>query len=551
MSRNNDIDKLIDAGLNRYSAGDLDGALVAWEQALAIEPANPQATSYLGYVRINYEALQSASQSPVATDSVSHPALFAIDDSPQYVIGSSELDSASVVTEPVRRAPAVDSYGDDWFFEDDVALGTLQRSRTQSIDLSPASLAELALQFSLEDDEALGTGDAVSFESLTTEYPATAQRSSAEGAEARRSNPKNATTGARVSRPPQFEVRVRSPSSAPGDQRSDQATLDPYRELASFAPAEADNSAIERALQEIAPISDDSARATDDLIASLPIPRRVATARGSERPISGGEASAHQPVSFADGSANTADPRGRGTSQSSTPDSGSDMDLPELPGWAPVLVEDVPVDIPTGELPRGLHAEVDDDNLPTRQSARAITARSVGRARTGASTGRDLLPQKPPRADSIDACAAQILDEIDAEGGRTDEPKDDRIRRRLTALFSRAAVWTDSEPEKAVCAVELALSEDPGSALAQKLIHRNREAIMTVFHNYLGNLDRKPQLERPLHELESVSITPRAAFLLSRIDGELTLDEILDVSGMPRLEAYRHLCQLFLRKILG
>jgi hypothetical protein len=29
--------------------------------------------------------------------------------------------------------------------------------------------------------------------------------------------------------------------------------------------------------------------------------------------------------------------------------------------------------------------------------------------------------------------------------------------------------------------------------------------------------------------------------------GSLSLDEILDVSGMPRLEAYRYLCQLFLR----
>ena len=48
----------------------------------------------------------------------------------------------------------------------------------------------------------------------------------------------------------------------------------------------------------------------------------------------------------------------------------------------------------------------------------------------------------------------------------------------------------------------------------------------------------------------SAPISPRAAFLLSRVDGTLSLDEILDVSGMPRLEAYRYLCQLFLRGIL-
>ena len=106
------------------------------------------------------------------------------------------------------------------------------------------------------------------------------------------------------------------------------------------------------------------------------------------------------------------------------------------------------------------------------------------------------------------------------------------------------------ELDKAVAAVDLALSEDPNSALAQKLIHRNRDTIMTVFQSFLGDLERQPQLARPLHELASAPISPRAAFLLSRIDGTLSIDEILDVSGMPRLEAYRHLCQLFLRGIL-
>ena len=63
-------------------------------------------------------------------------------------------------------------------------------------------------------------------------------------------------------------------------------------------------------------------------------------------------------------------------------------------------------------------------------------------------------------------------------------------------------------------------------------------------------MDRQPQLAKPLHELQNAPISPRAAFLLSRIDGTLTVDELLDVSGMPRMEAYRHLCQLILRGIL-
>ncbi len=155
-----------------------------------------------------------------------------------------------------------------------------------------------------------------------------------------------------------------------------------------------------------------------------------------------------------------------------------------------------------------------------------------------------------PRMDPIDARSTEILEEID-RGAPASETREERTRRRITALLDRAAAWgRDADFDRAVTAVDLALSEDPNSALAQKLIHRNREAIMNAFQAFLGDLQRTPTLARPLHELGSAPISPRAAFLLSRVDGTLSLDEILDVSGMPRMEAYRYLCQLFLRGIL-
>jgi len=157
---------------------------------------------------------------------------------------------------------------------------------------------------------------------------------------------------------------------------------------------------------------------------------------------------------------------------------------------------------------------------------------------------------EPVAMDPIDARSADILEQVDS-GAPAIETREERTRRRISALLDRAVVWgRDAEVDRAVTAVDLALSEDPNSALAQKLIHRNRETIMSAFQAYLGDLSRTPVLARPLHELGSAPISPRAAFLLSRVDGTLSLDEILDVSGMPRLEAYRYLCQLFLRGIL-
>ena len=210
------------------------------------------------------------------------------------------------------------------------------------------------------------------------------------------------------------------------------------------------------------------------------------------------------------------------------------------------------INAPTRELGlRELGLRPERPERPEQPRRRAVTEDDTGQT--------DVFKPRPPRAssqpqipgmDPIDARSAEILEEID-RGAPASETREERTRRRITALLDRAAAWSrDADFDRAVTAVDLALSEDPNSALAQKLIHRNREAIMNAFQAFLGDLQRTPTLARPLHELGSAPISPRAAFLLSRVDGTLSLDEILDVSGMPRMEAYRYLCQLFLRGIL-
>jgi hypothetical protein len=194
--------------------------------------------------------------------------------------------------------------------------------------------------------------------------------------------------------------------------------------------------------------------------------------------------------------------------------------------------------------PEATDADASDE--PTRHRPPTSTGPRSSATHMPEPTRQDLvLPFDP-----IDARSAQILSAVDA-GAPASEAADDRLRRRITALFDHASASARAgDLERAVAAIDLALSEDPNAALAQRLIHRNRDAIMTVLGAYLADLSRVPVLARPLHELAAAPISPRAAFLLSRIDGVLSIDEILDVSGMPRIEAYRYLCQLYLRGIL-
>ncbi|MBZ0238888.1 MAG: tetratricopeptide repeat protein, partial [Deltaproteobacteria bacterium] len=61
-----DIDGLIARGLDRYRAGDIDGALTAWEAALAVDPNEPRALGYVDYVRQNYDELSGGSTEALA-----------------------------------------------------------------------------------------------------------------------------------------------------------------------------------------------------------------------------------------------------------------------------------------------------------------------------------------------------------------------------------------------------------------------------------------------------------------------------------------------------
>jgi hypothetical protein len=66
----------------------------------------------------------------------------------------------------------------------------------------------------------------------------------------------------------------------------------------------------------------------------------------------------------------------------------------------------------------------------------------------------------------------------------------------------------------------------------------------------MGSLDRVPRIVADADEVRALSQDRATAFLLSQIDGVSTLDMIVDVSGMPRLDALRILFALLERHTL-
>ncbi len=96
----------------------------------------------------------------------------------------------------------------------------------------------------------------------------------------------------------------------------------------------------------------------------------------------------------------------------------------------------------------------------------------------------------------------------------------------------------------ALVAAEMLLARDPGDAVAQSCAASSRERLEQIYASRIGSLTRVPMVAVRDVDLRWLGLDHRAGFLLSRIDGHASLDEVLDVSGMPRLEALRTLVDL-------
>src|SRR5690349_412020 len=100
-----EIDDLIEQGLALYGQGNLDGALEVWDRALKIDPNNPQANSYVEYVRSNYELLTADLDDATTSE---QPPFGIADDEPEYQI---EIQPGEI--KPAVGAPQYLPPGDD------------------------------------------------------------------------------------------------------------------------------------------------------------------------------------------------------------------------------------------------------------------------------------------------------------------------------------------------------------------------------------------------------------------------------------------------------
>jgi hypothetical protein len=75
-------------------------------------------------------------------------------------------------------------------------------------------------------------------------------------------------------------------------------------------------------------------------------------------------------------------------------------------------------------------------------------------------------------------------------------------------------------------------------------------ALVDRYEARLGALDRIPMSAVKRNDLARFDLDPFAAFLLAQMDGVLSLETMVDISGVGRLETLRHLVKLLDEKII-
>ncbi len=96
----------------------------------------------------------------------------------------------------------------------------------------------------------------------------------------------------------------------------------------------------------------------------------------------------------------------------------------------------------------------------------------------------------------------------------------------------------------ALRAAELLLGQTPSDVEAAQVAATSRERLVQFYLARLGGLDSILGLKVEGAEVRWLGLDHRAGFLLSLVDGTTTVEEVVDLSGMPRHEALRLLAEL-------
>ncbi len=103
----------------------------------------------------------------------------------------------------------------------------------------------------------------------------------------------------------------------------------------------------------------------------------------------------------------------------------------------------------------------------------------------------------------------------------------------------------------ALVVAEGLLEVNPDDIDAQRYAQSCRDVLTQMYSARLGALTQHVRVAVPGDQIRWLSLDHRAGFVLSLIDGSSTVEELLDISGMNRLDALRIIYTLFDQRVIA
>jgi len=162
------------------------------------------------------------------------------------------------------------------------------------------------------------------------------------------------------------------------------------------------------------------------------------------------------------------------------------------------------------------------------------------------------LPTAAQQSPTVSALGqAQRLPDLARVAGAP-ESREPSLSGLLDALASARRARSARDIELAASLVEgaLAIADQLDEAETSGVLEREEALIEGSLEMRLGRRDR-PLRVLPPRSGDHVSLLPEEAFLLSRIDGVASIEEIVDLSPLPRLRTLRLLVRMLGRRLIS
>lgn len=239
--------------------------------------------------------------------------------------------------------------------------------------------------------------------------------------------------------------------------------------------------------------------------------------------------------------------------------------LPRL-GSEPPVVSVRPLD-PMGlrQAPRASSAVSSPDlAVPSHSSVTTRPGKNRGPL-SSEPTGLELADVSPPppvtsrsataheqRRDPRDSLLELDLSEVARSGPPpavlVPSPAASRRDVQITEMKDRYAM---GDFTGALVVAEGMLEVDANDIDAQRYAQSCRDVLTQMYSARLGSLTQRIRVAVPGDQIRWLSLDHRAGFVLSLIDGSSTVEEVLDISGMNRLDALRILYTLYDQRVVA